>query len=140
MLRRLRWAALLAPVLTSVGCGSQSRASHAPVTWPSRRTPLSSTLGWFDAINAHNRRKLLSYVAHDAWDQMGWARASASWSTFTQLHCRPISLPASTRIDVFVNCTFNESASPTEGNPDSFWNVELRPAHAGWLIVSYGQG
>jgi hypothetical protein len=39
-----------------------------------------------------------------------------------------------------VRCFFHESASPTEGNPDSFWDIYLRRTHSGWLVYSYGQG
>jgi hypothetical protein len=40
--------------------------------------------------------------------------------------------------DVF--CSFLESASPVEGNPDTFWDVELQRTSRGWLIDNYGQG
>jgi hypothetical protein len=34
-----------------------------------------------------------------------------------------------------------ESASPTEGNPDTFWNISLLlNSKDRWLINSYGQG
>src|ERR1019366_6438034 len=39
-----------------------------------------------------------------------------------------------------VLCTFAESASPTEGNPDTFWSIHLhRGPSNGWLIDNYGQ-
>jgi hypothetical protein len=34
----------------------------------------------------------------------------------------------------------HRSASPVEGNPDTFWDVELHHAKIGWLIDNYGQG
>jgi hypothetical protein len=97
-------------------------------------------LGWFQAINAHNRGRLLSYFARDrdAREQVGWARPSARWGKFTRLRCR--TLRASTRTKAIVYCSFHESRSPSEGNPDSFWDVYLRHTKVGWLIDSYGQG
>jgi hypothetical protein len=138
MLKRLRVAVVRASVLATVACGSQTPDSQARTFWPSRGTPLNSTLGWFEAINAHDRRRLLFYVAPSARDMMGWARPSVSWSRFTQLRCRRLTTSTRSRAEVY--CTFHESASPTEGNPDSFWNVELRRTDAGWLIDNYGQG
>ena len=100
---------------------------------------MSSTLGWFKAINAHDRQRLLWYVAPSARDQMGWATPSRQWSKFTDLHCRRVNNPNGGN-QVRITCTFHESASPTEGNPDSFWDVYLEHTKSGWLIVSYGQG
>jgi hypothetical protein len=94
-------------------------------------------LGWFKAINAHDRQRLLFYVAPSARNQMGWAEATASWSKFTDLNCR--SLKTSTSNADF-QCTFRESSSPTEGNPSSGWGVQLHRFKRSWLIVSYGQG
>jgi hypothetical protein len=112
--------------------------AHTRTSWPSRSTPLNSTLGWFQAINAHSRGRLLSYVAPGARDQMGWARPSERWGTFTRVRCR--TLRSSTRTKAIVYCSFHESRSPSEGNPDSFWDIDLRHAKASWLIVAYGQG
>lgn len=115
---------------------------NAPVAlansrWPSRATPLASTLGWFKAINAHNRSKLLFYVAPSAQDQMGWARSSVAWSKFTDLRCT--TRERSSR-NADLRCAFHESTSPTEGNPDNFWDVYLHRTRGAWLIYSYGQG
>ena len=137
---RPRLSILILCGLAAVACGSQTPHSRRPTRWPTRTTPLSSTLGWFRAINSHNRRRLLFYVAPDARDQMGWARPSTAWSRFTDLRCRRVTLPVSTRTRVYINCSFNESASADEGNPDSFWNVQLERTDSGWLIDSYGQG
>ena len=113
--------------------------AQAKTSWPPRSTALHSTLGWFTAINAHNRHRLLFYVAPSARDQMGWARATVPWRKFADLRCQLRHSPTkSTLAD--VRCTFHESASPTEGNPDTFWDVELRHMRAGWLVDSYGQG
>lgn len=133
MSRRLVFMLITVAVLSIAVPGALAKAR-----WPSRATPLSSTLGWFKAINAHDRGKLLSYVAASAQDQMGWAQPSAAWGKFTDLRCKI--RKASGRSSADVRCTFHESASPTEGNPDSFWDVYLVHSRAGWLINSYGQG
>jgi hypothetical protein len=67
-----------------------------------------------------------------------WARPSVAWSKFTDLHCK--TLKTSSRSSAEVLCTFHESSSPSEGNPDSFWDVDLRHTSRGWLIYSYCQG
>jgi hypothetical protein len=134
----VRRLVILTAVLAASAAAFVTGGAQARSAWPSRRTPVSSTLGWFEAINAHDRARLLTYVAPSATDQMGWARPGTPWSTFTHLHCH--SLPSSTRHLAIVRCSFHESASPDEGNPDTFWNVELRPTPKGWLIDGYGQG
>jgi hypothetical protein len=106
--------------------------------WPSRATPLSSTLGWFRAINAHDRKRLLFYVATSAQDQMGWATPSTAWSKFTNLRCQTRRTSGSSSAD--VRCTFHESAEPTDADTVSFWDIYLRRTHSDWLIDSYGQG
>ncbi len=133
MTRRLFCSLIVAAFLTIAVPGAVAKTS-----WPSRSTPLSSTQGWFKAINAHDRRQLLFYVASSAQDQMGRARPSVAWSKFTDLHCKAPKTPSRTRAD--VRCTFHESASPSEGNPDSFWDIYLHHTSSGWLIYSYGQG
>ena len=112
--------------------------ASAGTSWPSRSTPLGSTLGWFKAINAHDRQRLLFYVAPSSRIQMGWARPSTSWSKFRELHCR--SLKMSTASNAAFLCRFHESASPTEGNSVGFWVVQLHRFKGVWLIVGYGQG
>lgn len=132
MARRLIPSLLITALLTIAVPGALASSR-----WPSRATPLDSTLGWFKAINSHNRRRLLSYVAPSARDQMGWARPLAAWPKFTDLHCR--TRKGSGR-SADVRCSFHESAAPTEGNPDSFWDIYLRQTSSGWLIYNYGQG
>jgi hypothetical protein len=124
MARRLALTLMLAAFLT-VDVPDALANSRSP----SRATPLSSTLGWFKAIKSHDRKKLLSYVAASAQDQMGSARPSAAWSKFTNLRCK--TLKTSGQRSARVRCTFHESASPTEGNPDSFWDIYLRHTHGG---------
>jgi hypothetical protein len=53
---------------------------------------------------------------------------------------RSWTLTSSTRTKAIVYCRFHESRSPSEGNPDNFWDVHLRHTKIGWLIDSYGQG
>ncbi len=140
MRRRISNLGTLVLVLAATGCASGVAEAGSST---SRATPVGSTLGWFAAINAHNRQRLLSYVAPSAADQMGWARPNKSWSKFTDLHCKRVTVPAASLPqpkDVDVRCTFHESASATEGNPDTFWAIYLHHSGSGWLIDSYGQG
>jgi hypothetical protein len=138
MARRLLTAAALTAVLSGVaGCGSSSGSGTA-ASWPSRSTPMHSTLGWFEAINAHNRPRLLSYVAVNARDQMGWANESRPWARFKDVRC---SARPSDRSRPDLRCTFHEVGTLAEmGNQDSFWDVYLEHTGRGWVIDSYGQG
>ena len=114
-------------------------SAQSETNWPSRSTAMHSTLGWFQALNAHDRHRLLFYVAPSARDQVGWARPTVSWSKFTDLRCHPRQSLAKRR-RAAVRCTFHESASITEGKPGSFLEIEIRHTRMGWLIYSYGQG
>lgn len=100
-------------VLVTVFVGTASAAGE----WPWRSTPCGSTLGWFRAINAHDRQRLLFYMARSARSQMGSATPSRSWPKFTKLHCR--SRRKSTSSNADLRCFFHETSSPAEGNPDS---------------------
>ena len=131
-MRRYMTAVLI--VLVTVCVGTASAAGG----WPSRSTPRGSTLGWFEAINAHDRQRLLFYVAPSAHPQMGWATPSRSWPKFTKLHCRSRGKSTSSNAD--LRCFFHESSSLAEGNPASFFDVYLHRFKRSWLIVSYGQG
>ena len=63
---------------------------------------------------------------------------AADQSKFTDIRCHATSLGAKSAA---VLCTFSESASPTEGNPSTFWTISFhRAAGDGWLIDNYGQG
>ena len=127
----------LSLVLIALG-GVLAGTASAATAWPSRSTPRGSTLGWFKATNAHDRQRLLFYVAPSARNQMGWATPTASWPKYTDLHCWTRGRSTSSRAD--LRCTFHESASPTGGNPWNFFDVYLRRFKRIWLIVSYGQG
>jgi hypothetical protein len=133
MTKRLVPALMIIALLTIAAPGALAKPR-----WPSRATPLDSTLGWFEAINSHDRRQALSYVAPSARGLMGWARPSATWPKFTDLHCR--TRKRSGRSSADLRCTFHESASPVVGNLDRFWDIYLRHTGGGWLIYSYGQG
>jgi hypothetical protein len=133
MTRRLIPSLMITALLTIAVPGALAKSR-----WPSRATSLSSTQGWFKAINAHNRKQLLSYVAPSARDQMAWAQPSSAWAKFTDLHCK--TRKSAGRSSADVRCTFHQSASPTEGNPDSLWDIYLRHTSSGWLIYNYGQG
>jgi hypothetical protein len=104
---------------------------------PASGSPLQVTVGWFGAINAQDAPLARSYFTPEARPQMDWSGPASEWSSFTKLHCETVSR---TSRSAEVRCTFDESASPSEGNPDSFWDVYLTATPRGWLIDSYGQG
>ncbi len=113
-------------------------AADANTPWPSRSAPLNSTLGWFKAINAHDRMHLLRYVAPSAQDEMAWAQPPRAWARFTALHCRRISVSAR---NAHLRCTFDEHGSTAVvGTRDAFWDISLRRTREIWLIDNYGQG
>jgi len=125
-------------VVLLAGLAVAAGTADATTGWPPRSGPISSTLGWFKAINAHDRTHLLHYVAPSATDQMGWAQPSRAWPKFTALVCRGRKVRP-TNAD--VRCSFHESGSPAAvGNPDTFFDVYLRANRGVWLITSYGQG
>lgn len=139
MIRRARAMLTVAATLTvavtlTVGVGTAA----AKASWPARTTPLSSTHGWFEAINAHNHRRLLYYLSTEGQYQTSWARPSVAWPKFTHVRCARIRRAPSHQ--AHVRCTFHESASPVEGNPDSLLDFYLHRWQGAWLIDSYGQG
>jgi hypothetical protein len=128
------WRAVAATgccALTASGCGGASPLRQNAT----EGTPLHAALGWFAAINEKNDGKAASYLAPAARGMMDWGPASA-WPVFAHVHCTTTS---ATRADAELNCTFNESSSPSEGNPDTWWSVHLRRDNQAWLIDSYGQ-
>lgn len=136
ILSRMKWPAAVVAIggLALVVCGCGSAGQH-PQRAP-EGTPLQAALGWFAAVNAKDSQKAKTYFAVSARDMMDWGPAS-EWSTFANIHCTTSS---ATQTHALVRCTFDESSSPTEGNPDSWWSVELRRGQQGWLIDNYGQG
>jgi hypothetical protein len=132
--RRREFLSLVVVVFLAVVAGTAS----ASTSWPSRSGPLNSTLGWFKAINEHDRKHLLHYVALSTQVDMGWAQPSRAWPKFTALHCRRVNVHTT---NAHLRCTFNEHGSlAVVGNRDTFWDVYLRRTRGAWLIDNYGQG
>lgn len=98
-------------------------------------TPIGASMGWFNAINAQSPSLARSYFTPGARSMMDWGPAS-EWSTFTNIRCKKLS---ATRTRSEVSCTFHESPSRTEGNPVSYWSIELVRSGRRWLIDNYGQ-
>lgn len=131
MIRRIVLGMAASSILMLVGSSGQAAQAHPEAT------PLRTVIGWFRAINAKEARKAKSYLAPSAL--AAWANwPTSTWSTFTHLHCKTL---RGTRREasVTVKCTFHESDSRSEGNPDTWWAVDLHRSRHRWLIVSWGQ-
>jgi hypothetical protein len=128
---------------SSAGAASAEPPSAAgatvSVSTASFGTPLQATLSWFAAVNAKDRAAAVAHFVPADAGMMNWGNGDTStWSTFTRLRCKPLSQDAASAA---VYCSFDESQSPSEGNPDSFWTVSLaRQPDGRWLIDNYGQG
>jgi hypothetical protein len=128
---------------SSGGLASAAPASAAgataPVSTAAYGTPLQATLSWFAAVNAKDRAAAVAHFVPADAGMMNWGNGDTStWSTFTRLRCQPLSQDAASAV---VYCSFDESQSPSEGNPDTFWSVWLaRQPDGRWLIDNYGQG
>lgn len=131
-MKAISYVASVLVASTAIACGSASAGSTSVAT---TSTPMRTTLAWFAAINAKDARKARSYFTPGARYMMGWG-PSSRWSTFSKLHCGPVSR---SRTQASVHCAFHESWSPSEGNPDTWWNVDLRRLRGRWLIDNYGQ-
>jgi hypothetical protein len=124
-------AAMAAAFALAFACAN----GQAAVQMPSSITPLRTVNEWFRAINAKDARKVRSYLTTAAWRD--WSgRPPSEWSSFTHLHCKQ---ETHRRSSASVKCTFHESKSPTEGNPDTFWSVYLHHTRRRWLIFDWGQ-
>ncbi len=90
-------------------------------------------------MNAKDRAAAVAHFVPADASMMNWGNGDAStWSTFTRLQCKPLSQDAASAT---VYCSFDESQSLSEGNPDTFWTVSLaRQPDGRWLIDNYGQG
>jgi len=149
-------AALAAGIAACAVCSCAASAGHGPaapagsasasspgavaaVTVSSFETPLQAALSWFAAVNAKEAAAAVAHFVPADADMMNWGNGDTStWSTFTRLRCKPLSQDAASAT---VYCSFDESQSPSEGNPDSFWTVWLaRQPDGRWLIDNYGQG
>ena len=134
-------AALQPPGATGLAPAAAPARSAAPAASQvaSFATPLQATLSWFAAVNAKDRAAAVAHFLPARADQMNWGGGdTATWSTFTGVRCQTTSQAAASAA---VYCSFAESASPSEGNPDSSWTVWLdRQPDGRWLIEDYGNG
>jgi hypothetical protein len=126
-----------APLATPSAAASADTAATVSVS--SFATPLQATLSWFAAVNAKDGAAAVAHFVPADASMMNWGNGDTStWSTFTRLRCKQLSAGAASAT---VYCSFDESQSPSEGNPDSFWTVSLaRQPDGRWLIDNYGQG
>jgi len=133
-----RAAAVAAAAAVAVaGCGAP-QGSGAPPPAAVYLSPVQATMSWFYAINHKDKTDAVAHFTRAAAGQMDWGFGDTSkWSTFSALHCKLVSQASRT---ASVRCTFVESRSPAEGNPDNFWTVYLTRVHRRWFINSYGQG
>jgi hypothetical protein len=99
---------------------------------------VETAVAWFHAINTDDVNAARALFMPSQRQQIAWLdQPRSDLSTFSNLHCRSTSTSAE---HASVLCTFKESASPTEGNPDAFWSVYMqRASTGGWLINNYGQ-
>ena len=106
------------------------------------KTPVETALAWFSAINERNVHLAKSYFVPAEAGQTAWVKGYKSTGTpFTDVHCRLQAggAPYGPN-DANAYCTFREAPSPDEGQPDSFWTVNLvRQKNGRWLISNYGQ-
>jgi hypothetical protein len=134
----------IAAVILAAGCGStsgthasqQAALPHGPAAL--YQSPEQATLSWFYAINHKNMAAALAHFEPSDRNQMNWGNGNtATWSTFSRLHCKPTEQGNGA---AQIYCTFSESPSQSEGNPDTWWDVYLVQRHGDWLISGYGQG
>jgi hypothetical protein len=135
---RAAGGALAIGAFAASGCSVSS--SSAPAAAVRYGSPEQATLSWFYAVNHKDSAAATAHFTRAAAALMDWGGGNtAAWSTFSALRCRPAHLPSATAATVF--CSFSESASASEGNPDGFWTVWLQRQRDGrWLIDNYGQG
>jgi hypothetical protein len=137
--KRPRLAALglaFASAIVIAACGG---ALPADDTSANSSTPLALAQSWFKSINGKDLNAAQGDFVPSERSMMDWGGGdSATWSTFTKLRCRTLQNSGKAAT---VHCTFNESQSSSEGNPDSFWTISMERTPAGnWLIDNYGQG
>ncbi|HUY42321.1 MAG TPA: hypothetical protein VMU98_01010 [Acidimicrobiales bacterium] len=133
--RRSAWA-LVASSLVLSSCGLGAPSAHSS---SKEETPVQLAKALFGAINSHDVAAARQLFEPSHVDQIAWMnQPAADQSKFTDIRCHATSLGAKSAA---VLCTFSESASPTEGNPSTFWTISFhRTAGGGWLIDNYGQG
>jgi len=125
-------------VLAAAGCGATPPSTPAAAV--RYGSPELAALSWFYAVNHKDGAAAVAHFTRAAAGQMAWGGGDTStWPTFSALRCQPARLQSATAATVF--CSFSESASAAEGNPDSSWTVWLqRQRDRRWLIDNYGQG
>jgi hypothetical protein len=128
------WFILVAILLAA--CSSTGAAPPATAAKP--LSPVGTALAWFHAIDTDNASAARSFFVPGDRQQMAWMNEPGSnLPKFSGIRCRPERNPAG---GTAVRCTFKESSAPLEGNPDTFWSVDLQRASGGrWLIDNYGQ-
>lgn len=129
---------VLGTVALLAGCGDGGpEAIKNPST--NFSSPLAATQSWFKSINTKDFDAAQEHFVPSDRSMMDWGGGdTATWSTFTKLLCKTLSETGRTAI---VYCSFTESPSLSEGNPDSFWTISMqRITSGGWLINNYGQG
>jgi len=134
---RTRKCPALMTVLVGVATALTSCGNDPAVT--KAATPVAAAQAWFTAVNDKNLAVAQSHFVASQRSMMDWGGGDkATWSTFTKRHCKTLRDSGKTAI---VYCSFTESASASEGNPDSFWTISLQRKSPGpWLINNYGQG
>ena len=123
-------------VLEATGtAGLRNTTAHAIALQP----PVQTAYGWFKSVNNKDYSAAVAYFEPTARDMMDWGGGNTSgWPSFSHLRC---SLVSETDSDAQVQCTFRESQAADEGNPDSFWGIDMhRLGNGPWLIDNYGQG
>ena len=123
-------------VLAATGTsGLSTMTTHASKT----SSPVQTAYGWFKSVNEKDYSAAVAYFEPTARDMMDWGDGNTSgWPSFSHLRC---GLVSETATDAQVQCTFTESQAADEGNPDSFWGIDMHRLRNGpWLIDNYGQG
>jgi hypothetical protein len=123
-------------VLVATGTSDLTSTTARAIT---PRSPVQTAYGWFKSVNEKDYSAAVAYFEPTARDMMDWGDGNTSgWPSFSHLHC---GLVSETATDAQVQCTFTESQAVDEGNPDSFWGIDMhRLGNGSWLIDNYGQG
>ena len=141
-------AALIASAAAVAGCSSRAGStaaapvSHMPLAAASAATlyqsPEQATVSWFYSINHKDAAAAVAHFEPADAESMNWYGGPSKWPTFSDLRCHQMNADA---VTAEVYCTFNESLTPSVGQPDNFWTVELhRQPDGRWLISNYGTG
>jgi len=123
-------------VLVATGTSDLTNTTAHAIT---PQSPVQTAYGWFKSVNKKDYSAAVAYFEPTARDMMDWGGGNTSgWPSFSHLHC---GLVSETATDAQVQCTFRESQAADEGNPDSFWGIDMhRLGNGPWLIDNYGQG